>query len=67
MLSTAKSDSENLEKEYEEIQISFEQVYEGVQLDRYDAIQELKESLAEVQSVNEMLRQSTTECNKVIF
>jgi hypothetical protein len=67
MLSTAKSDSENLEKEYEEIQISFEQVYEGVQLDRYDAIQELKESLAEVQSVNEMLSQSTAECNKVIF
>ena len=67
LLTTAKSECEALEKEYEEIQTSFEQVYEGVQLDRCDAIQELKETLTELESVNERLEQSTTEFNKVIL
>lgn len=65
MLSTAKSDGEALEKEYQEMQTSFEQVYEDVQLDRYDAIQELRESQAELGSMNELLEQSKTEFNKV--
>ena len=67
LLTTAKSGWSALEKEDEEIQTSFEQVYEGVQLDRCDAIQELKETLTEFESVNERLGQSTKEFNKVIL
>ena len=45
LLTTVESECEALEKEYDEIQTLFEQVYEGVDVDRCNAIQELKETL----------------------